>query len=292
MDAPKAQGRRVDQKLRNLIRAKKGRSNMDYKKILAATAAVIGTVAMAEGIVSSSVVGYATDTVAKGKFAIKSLGFENVSDASTDVNDILKGFTGVNFDENYDFQKTAPQIQVLNSNGTYTRYFYLNDGYVDDETFVEGWCDSSGTLVDLDITPGTAFWVTVPGEDTATTAAGAVSSEPSVDVDIPAEKFTLLGNAFPIAVTLNSAGFTSEDISGVDFDENYNFQKTAPQIQVLNSNGTYTRYFYLNDGYVDDETFVEGWCDSSGTLVTDATIPVGAGFWIKSGAAMTATFNK
>ena len=30
---------------------------MDYKKILAATAAVIGTVAMAEGIVSSSVVG-------------------------------------------------------------------------------------------------------------------------------------------------------------------------------------------------------------------------------------------
>ena len=57
MDAPKAQGRRVDQKLRNPIQAKKGRSNMDYKKILAATAAVIGTVAMAEGIVSSSVVG-------------------------------------------------------------------------------------------------------------------------------------------------------------------------------------------------------------------------------------------
>jgi len=57
VDAPKAQGRRVDQKLRNLIRAKKGRSNMDYKKILAATAAVIGTVAMADGIVSSSVVG-------------------------------------------------------------------------------------------------------------------------------------------------------------------------------------------------------------------------------------------
>ncbi|MBQ4200484.1 MAG: hypothetical protein II649_11475 [Kiritimatiellae bacterium] len=33
---------------------------MDYKKILAATAAVIGTVAMADGIVSSSVVGYMT----------------------------------------------------------------------------------------------------------------------------------------------------------------------------------------------------------------------------------------
>lgn len=58
MDAPKAQGRRVDQKLRNPIQAKKGRSNMDYRKILAATAAVIGTVAMAaDGIVSSSVVG-------------------------------------------------------------------------------------------------------------------------------------------------------------------------------------------------------------------------------------------
>ena len=180
----------------------------------------------------------------------------------------------------------------MNSAGGYTRYFYLNDGYVDDETFVEGWCDSSGTLVDLDITPGTAFWVMVPGDDTDTTASGSVSAESSVDVAVAANKFTLLGNAFPMAVTLNGAAFTSDDIVGVDFDEEYDFQKTAPQIQVLNSAGGYTRYFYLNDGYVDDETFVEGWCDSSGTLVSDTTIGVGIGFWIKSPAAMTATFNK
>ena len=238
--------------------------------------------------------GYATDTVAQGKFAIKSLGFEGVADGSTDVNDILTGFTGVNFDESYEFQKTAPQIQVLNAAGTgYTIYYYLNDGYVDDSTFVEGWCDSDGTLVNLDITPGTAFWVKIPGGDTATTAAGAVSNESSVDVNIAANKFTLLGNAFPIAVTLNGSAFCSDDITGVDFDEGYEFQKTAPQIQVLNAAGTgYTIYYYLNDGYVDDSTFVEGWCDSDGTLVSDTTIGVGSGFWIKSPAAMTATFKK
>jgi len=257
--------------------------------MLAVSAALIGTAAMA---VESSVVGYANDTVAQGKFVIKSLGFEGVADGSTDVNDILKGFTGVDFDEKLDFQKTAPQIQVLNSAGGYTRYFYLNDGYVDDVTFVEGWCDSVGNLVALDITPGTAFWVMVPGGDTATTAAGAVSDESSVDVNVPANKFTLLGNAFPMAVTLNGSAFTSDDIVGVDFDEKLDFQKTAPQIQVLNSAGGYTRYFYLNDGYVDDVTFVEGWCDSVGNLVSDTTIGVGAGFWIKSGNAMKATFNK
>jgi len=230
--------------------------------------------------------------VAKGKFVIKSLGFENVSDASTDVNDILKGFTGVDYDENFDFWKTAPQIQVLTTTGTYDIYYYLNDGYVDDETFVEGWCDGAGTLVDLDITPGTAFWVKVPGEDTATTAAGAVLNESSVDVAVAANKFTLVGNAFPIAVTLNGTAFTSDDIVGVDYDDNFNFWKTAPQIQVLTTTGTYDIYYYLNDGYVDDETFVEGWCDSAGTLVTDTTIGVGSGFWVKSAQAMTATFNK
>lgn len=230
--------------------------------------------------------------MAKGKFVIKSLGFENVSDASTDVNDILKGFTGVNYDDDFNFQKTAPQIQVLNAVGGYDIYYYLNDGYVDDETFVEGWCDGAGTLVNLEITPGTAFWVKVPGGDTATTAAGAVSNESSVDVDVPANKFTLLGNAFPIAVTLNGSAFTSDDIVGVDYDDDFNFQKTAPQIQVLNAVGGYDVYYYLNDGYVDDETFVKGWCDGAGTLVTDTTIGVGEGFWVKSAAAMTATFNK
>jgi len=240
----------------------------------------------------SFIVGYATDTVAKGKFVIKSLGFENVSDASTSVNDILKGFVGVDYDDANAFKTTAPQIQVLNSLGGYDIYYYLNDGYVDDETFVEGWCDGDGTLVDLAITPGTAFWVKVPGDDASTTAAGAVSSEPSVDVAVPANKFTLLGNAFPIAVTLNGATFTSEDIVGVDYDDANAFKTTAPQIQVLNSLGGYDIYYYLNDGYVDDETFVKGWCDGDGTLVTDKTINVGAGFWIKSAATMTATFNK
>jgi len=130
---------------------------MDYKKMLAVSAALIGTAAMA---VESSVVGYANDTVAQGKFVIKSLGFEGVADGSTDVNDILKGFTGVDFDEKLDFQKTAPQIQVLNSAGGYTRYFYLNDGYVDDVTFVEGWCDSVGNLVsDTTIGVGAGFWI-------------------------------------------------------------------------------------------------------------------------------------
>ena len=246
----------------------------------------------ADGIVSSDIVGYATDTVAKGKFVIKSLGFESVENGSTDVNDILTGFAGVDYDDDFDFWKTAPQIQVLNAVGGYDIYYYLNDGYVDDETFVEGWCDGAGTLVDLDITPGTAFWVKVPGGDTDTTAAGAVSSETAVNVAVPANKFTLLGNAFPIAVTLNGSAFTSEDIVGVDYDDDFNFWKTAPQIQVLNAVGGYDIYYYLNDGYVDDETFVEGWCDGAGTLVVDKTIGVGAGFWIKSAKAMSATFNK
>lgn len=95
-----------------------------------------------------------------------------------------------------------------------------------------------------------------------------------------------------MATTLNSSAFTCGNIVGVNYDDNFEFQTTAPQIQVLNAVGGYDRYYYLNDGYVDDETFVEGWCDGAGTLVTDKSIGVGSGFWIKSASEMTATFNK
>ncbi len=242
--------------------------------------------------------GYATDSLTQGKFAIKSLGFEAVADGTTDVNDIISGFTGVAYDTEYAFWATAPQIQILQDNGTYSIYYYLTDGYdavADDGTTAEGWCDSDGNLVSMTITPGTAFWVKVPGADTATTASGAVSSDASVDVAITANKFTLLGNAFPIEITLNGTAFSSSNISGVAYDTEYAFWTTAPQIQILQSNGTYTVYYYLTDGYdavADDGTTAAGWCDSDGNLVTTATVAVGSGFWLKSPTAMTATFTK
>ncbi len=236
------------------------------------------------------IVGYATDTLTGGKFYIKAAQFQDVQSGEVDINKVLTGLTSVAYDDNFDFWTTAPQIQVQKATGGYDLYYYLTDGYVDDETYQEGWCDSMGTIVELKLASGTAFWFKNPSDSVGLTVSGEVESLDSVDVVVPQSKFTLVANAYPMSVTLNGTGMTSSDIVSVPYDDNFDFWTTAPQIQVQKATGGYDLYYYLTDGYVDDETYQEGWCDSMGTIVSEATIPVGAGFWMK-GTSGEVTLN-
>ena len=205
----------------------------------------------------------------------------------------MAGYAGVDFDEAMAFQTTAPQIQVQKASGAgYDLYYYLNDAYIEaTDSTTKGWADSSGNYVNLTIEPGVAYWFKVVASDTDVTVSGAVENDDSVDVTVPQSKFTLVANAYPIAVTLNGAQMTSTDIVGVDFDEAMVFQTTAPQIQVQKASGAgYDLYYYLNDAYIEaTDSTTSGWADSSGNYVS-ATIPVGAGFWMK-GVTGNVTLN-
>ena len=162
-------------------------------------------------------------------------------------------------------------------------YYYLNDAYIEEtDSTVTGWADSTGNYVDLTIDPGVAFWFKVVASDTDVTVSGAVEADSSVDVTVPQNKFTLVANAYPTAITLNGSQMSSENLVGVDFDENLTFQTTAPQIQVQKATGAgYDLYYYLNDAYIEEtDSTVKGWADSTGNYVS-STIPAGAGFWMK-----------
>ena len=249
---------------------------------------------MTFGIESANVVGYNTDSVQRGKFLIKAAQFNDVASGDIAVDKVYSGFTGVDFDEDLNFQITAPQILVQDSEGNYVSYYFLNDAYIEaDGSTCKGWADSNGNYAGLTMTPGLSFWVKDPMTDVTTTTSGAVSDDDSVTVEIAANQYTLVGNAFPIAVTLNGSQMTSPDIKGVDFDEDLNFQSSAPQILVQDSDGNYVSYYYLNDAYVEaDDSTTKGWSDSNGNYITD-TIAVGKGFWIKSiSGAMTLVFKK
>ena len=263
---------------------------MTMKKLMiTATAALCATVGFS-AITSANVVGYATDTLAQNKFTIKAIQFEDVASGKVNANTVLSGFTGMNFDEALAFQLTAPQILVQSTAG-YNTYYYLNDAYIEaTETTKPGWADGAGNYVDLELTPGTAVWVKVPGGDTAATMSGAVSAAKDVPVEIPAGKFTLVGNGYPAPVTLNGRQMTSDDIKGVNFDEALAFQLTAPQILVQSTAG-YNTYYYLNDAYIEaTETTKPGWADGAGNYVEPA-VAVGAGFWVKSNDKMNIAFN-
>lgn len=266
-------------------------------------------------IESSNTVGYQTKDCEKGKFYILGFQFEG-TDGSMDINKLLSGFAGVDYDEDGAFTKTAPQIQIPNGVG-YDVYYYLNDGYYIDEEGNDqtkaGWCDEVGTiagneaagaLVGADLTPGVAAWVKDTSEAGTFVQAGQVSSDATVEVTTPA-KFSLRANVLPVGFDLNdSEKVTYSGITGVDYDETGAFTKTAPQLQVPNGIG-YDVYYYLNDGYYIDENGDEqtkpGWCDEVGTIagneaagaLVSGIVPAGQGFWAKGvGSEFKMIFKK
>ena len=218
--------------------------------------------------------------------------FQDTATGEIDINKVVSGVKGVDWDDADAFKATAPQIQVQDSTGGYTTYYYLNDGYVDAATTKEGWCDLAGNYVALKVSAGSAFWFRDSGTSPSTTLAGQVEDDDVVSVETKSGAFTLVGNAFPSAFKLNSDKFTSDDIAGVDWDEGGDFETTAPQIQMQDATGGYTTYYYLNDGYVDDATTKKGWCDGGGNYVADDAVAAGRGFWFKGAGDATLKFSR
>ena len=263
---------------------------MDYKKILAATAAVIGTVAMAEGIVSSSVVGYQGQAANATRNTMMAPTFLNVGSTTgcTLADLTVTGYDAPEWnEEDEEFVGGCAggdfQLQFLNNNGTIAaRYFWIDDG----ETKAGWYVSRSGTAIDggassVAIKAGVASWVIGSGMTLQT--AGAVNTK---DVALPmnATRNTAAGNCMPITLTLakltvdgyDAAEWNEEDeeftggCAGGDF-----------QLQFLNNNGTIAaRYFWIDDG----ETKAGWYASRSGAAIdggaASVEIPAGKGAWI------------
>ena len=116
--------------------------------------------ASAFAVDSANVVGFTTMAAAQGKFIITSAQLENVGEGTRAINGLVEGVTGVLYDDNNVFQTTAAQVQIP-SGGGYNTYYYLEDGWYDDngkDGFKPGWCNSSGVLVDSEVAVAQGFW--------------------------------------------------------------------------------------------------------------------------------------
>ena len=247
--------------------------------------------AKADGIVSSSVVGYQQKGLPANKFLQAGAQFEDITSGTLLLDSTISGLPGVDYDDDFVFMATAPHIQVLTNSGAPNMYYFLNDGYYEteegEEAYKAGWCDSNGNIVDLTIVSGVGYWLKNASSDPQSiNNAGQVAKPDSTDVVVPAAVFSINANVYPITANLNDSNAVEfPDIIGVDYDDSFAFMGTAPHIQIVNESGTPSMYYYLNDGYYEkeggEEDYKAGWCDSNGNIV-DVIIGAGSGYWVKA----------
>ncbi len=207
--------------------------------------------------------------------------FTGLDGKDVDIQKLFTGMTGVLYDDFGMWRDTAPRIDVYKEDGSYEFYYYLKDAAVDATTFKEGWANSLGDYVTRSLKPGEAVWFKAAEKCTITTS-GQIFTAGTVSKTCVAGLYTMLANAKPIALKLNNkAQVTYSGLTGVLYDDVGMWRDTAPRIDVYKEDGSYEFYYYLKDAAVDASTFKEGWANSLGDYV-DATIPVGAGFWVKA----------
>ena len=260
-----------------------------------------GGAVQADGITSANTVGYTSREVKAGQFYMVGVQFADVS-AKADVANFNNFFAttcapGEYGDGNDASMNNAPQIQVLNASGIgYTKYYYINDAVDAEENPVPGncWANQDGFIATnsdaLDLAKG--FWFKSMTDGTVN-CSGQVSATGDRGRTIIADQFNIVANAYPVALSLNSA--ESTDFTPGEYgDGNDASMNNAPQIQVLNASGVgYTKYYYISDAVDAEENPVSGncWVNQDGYMATGTQVPVGQSFWVKSASAGTFTFS-
>ena len=230
----------------------------------------------ADGIVSSDIVGYSTDSLASGNYTMGGMVFSAVGGGDIDLNDMtFAGVTGS------DFEATSDNILVWDpSTSMYTTYYYYYDATSPDDN---GWY---GTLDEATTLPaGTAFWYRAKvGEGKSMTQSGAVESVADVTFDLASGNYTMVINPYPTAMDINDGN--AVEFAGVTGSD---FEATSDNILVWNpSTSMYTTYYYYYDASAPEDN---GWY---GTLDEETTLPAGTAFWYRAkvGAGKTITFKK
>ena len=76
-----------------------------------------------------------------------------------DINDLLTGFEGTDYDDDRNFVNTAAQVQIPDGAG-FIAYYYLNNAWdATNKKEVAGWADALGDYArDGNIKVGEGFW--------------------------------------------------------------------------------------------------------------------------------------
>ena len=167
---------------------------------------------------------------------------------------------------------TADQIWLYDTTAMdWKKFFYRTQ-----RTTVYGWCDAAGNVLDETTTMKNGdgfFFKRASSADGKVTISGAIKATDATPIALSANRLHFVCNRWPIQLKV------SDFAAMVDVPNGANtIGDTADQIWLYDTNTMeWKKYFYRTQ-----RTTVYGWCDETGTVVTDAdVIPVGCGFFFK-----------
>ena len=219
------------------------------KKIMFAAAAIAAGVAVAEGLVSSDIVGYAQNGLQEGATMVTPQ-FVPVAGSTLNLTELVP--TGDETSDNVFIQTLDPYGRTVDEYG-------WNDWANDKACWVN---DSYEPVTNVTFTTGQGLWVFGSTSTQGLQSAGKVGLN---DIVVQLQNgATGTGNPFPVELNLNDIVPTGDDISDNVF------------IQTLDPYGRTLAEYGWND-WANDKAC---WVDDSYAPVTDVTFAPGQGLWI------------
>ena len=223
------------------------------------------------------VVGYQTTKLADNNFTMVYVPFVHVNNDGKGLQlnqDIsVENLTGG------ESELAADRIWIWNpTRSSYDQFFYYDDGTE------AGWCDDANIeyIENIEgwengIPQGTALFFKSKGTAKALTGAGAIESQPEVELVLADNNFTMIANPYPVATQLNSTKFKVANLTGGESE------LAADRIWIWNPNrSSYDQFFYYDDGTE------AGWCDDANIEYIENIagwengIPAGQGLYFKA----------
>ena len=226
----------------------------------------------------SDVVGYNTiSDVANGQFIALAVQFEGITSAEVAIGDLVTA--GVPAGANT-LAANADQIWLWDTTtANWVKYFHRIQRGTD-----YGWCAEGATAATTDtVSAGKTVFFYRGGATTSLTLSGAVKASTGVSsATVSNGQFVFMSYPWPVAIAIN--GFSSYQTSPAGANT---LAANADQIWFWDaSKADWVKYFHRIQRGTD-----YGWCAEGETSATDATIPVGTGFFFYRGGSASATIT-
>lgn len=248
------------------------------KKLLIAAAALAAfcPAVRAEGIVSSSVVGYNTTTLLANDYTMFGVQFEDVAGGGVRLGDLSGNFFGGP-------SSTEGDNLIIWEDGVYTYYYYGAWNDPDNPDWDNLWYDGDTDASDVTISAGTACWYLRQTDAPASlTISGAVKVTPTTKT-ILASDYTMFTNPYPTAIKLKDL-VIGNPFGGPSSTEGDNI--------IVWENGVYTYYYYGVWNDPDNPDWDNLWYDGD-TDASDVQIGTGVACWYlrNTNTATTLSFS-